>query len=133
MDTSQMAIETVLQGEFDQVVEKTREALANHGFGILTTIDTQATLKAKLGVDSPPRVILGACNPPLAHKALEADPSVSLLMPCNVVVMKTDNGIKVSAMNPALMGEMLDNEEIKTVAADAVSKLQAAITQLEQG
>ena len=133
MQNTKLAIETIVQGDFKEIIERTTAALAENGFGVLTTIDTQATLKKKLGVDTPPRVILGACNPPLAHQALEADPSVSLLMPCNVVVTQLDNGVKVSAMNPALMGEFLDNEQIKSVAQGAVAKLETAIKKVETG
>ena len=131
MELTKLGIETTVQGPFENIVERTRAALADNGFGILTEIDTQATLKKKLGVDSPKRIILGACNPPLAHRALELEPSVSLLMPCNVVVTEVDKGVKVSAMNPGLMGEMLQNEELTKVAEEAVGKLQAAIERIE--
>ena len=101
-----------------------REALSVQGFGVLTEIDVAATLKAKLDVDRPPMKILGACNPTLAHQALQIDPSVSLLLPCNVVVEASDGGTKVSAVDPH---ELMDDPRFANLADDAATRLKAAI------
>lgn len=101
-----------------------RDALAAQGFGVLTEIDVAATLKAKLDVDRPPLKILGACNPSLAHRALQIDPSVSLLLPCNVVVEATDRGTKVSAVDPH---ELMNDPRFGELAAEAATRLRAAI------
>lgn len=101
-----------------------REALGAQGFGVLTEIDVAATLKAKLDVDRPPMKILGACNPTLAHQALQIDPSASLLLPCNVVVEASDGGTKVSAVDPH---ELMDDPRFANLADEAATRLKAAI------
>ena len=101
-----------------------RDALAEQGFGVLTEIDVAATLRAKLGVERSPLKILGACNPALAHQALEIDPSVSLLLPCNVVVEATDRGTKVAAVDPH---ELMSDPRFERLADDAARRLRAAI------
>ncbi len=116
---------------FHQAVEAVREALKAQGFGVLTEIDVQATLKAKLGVDMPPYLILGACNPPLAHRALSANPEVGLLLPCNVVVRDTGRGIVVEAMDPEAAMSIVKDAEVAQVAREARSKLEAALAALE--
>ncbi|MGD9793278.1 MAG: DUF302 domain-containing protein [Acidimicrobiia bacterium] len=104
-----------------------RTALAEQGFGVLTEIDVAATLKAKLGVDRAPMKILGACNPNLAHRALELDPTVSLLLPCNVVLSATDAGTLVSAVDPRAL---MNTPEFDALAADAAARLSAALSTL---
>lgn len=101
-----------------------RAALAEQGFGVLTEIDVAATLKAKLGVERRPLKILGACNPTLAHRALELDPSVSLLLPCNVVVEERDGHTRVAAVDPH---ELMDDPRFAELADEAATKLNAAI------
>jgi uncharacterized protein (DUF302 family) len=103
-----------------------RAALAGEGFGVLTEIDVAATLKAKLGVDRPPLKILGACNPDFADRALQIDPSVSLLLPCNVVVEAsgTGDGTRVAAVDPR---ELLDDPRFGELAADAAERLERAV------
>lgn len=101
-----------------------RAALTAQGFGVLTEIDVAATLKAKLGVDRPPMKILGACNPALANRALEIDSSVSLLLPCNVVVEAAGAGTKVSAIDPH---ELMSDPRFAELAAEAAARLRAAI------
>lgn len=110
-------------------VEKTKEALQKQGFGVLSEIDIQQKLKEKLGVDFNRYVILGACNPPLAHKALLAEPEIGLLLPCNVIVYeKTDDTSVVSAIDPdSMLAVIGDNVAVAEVAKDAKFRLQKAL------
>ena len=112
----------------DEALERTRAALADQGFGILTEIDVAATLKAKLDVDVPPQIILGACNAPLARQGLQIEPDLGLLLPCNVVVRTDDDGqTLVSALNPELMVTVPGRPELEPIAADAKVRLQEAL------
>jgi uncharacterized protein (DUF302 family) len=112
----------------DEALEHTRAALADQGVGILTEIDVAATLKAKLDVDVPPQVILGACNAPLARQGLQIEPDLGLLLPCNVVVRTDDDGrTLVSALNPELMVTVPGRPELEPIAADARARLQEAL------
>ncbi len=114
-----------LPGAFDEVVNRVTDELKVEGFGVLSEIDVQATLKAKLGVDKPPYKILGACNPPLANKALEADPDIGLLLPCNVVVRQDAEGSNtVAFMDPQAVLKLVDREEIAELAVDVRARLQ---------
>lgn len=116
---------------FEDALAATRAALATQGFGVLTEIDMAATLKAKLGVDLPRQVILGACNPPLAHRALQAEPSIGLLLPCNVVVHELDAGhARVEALDPQVMLTVTSNPALAEVAADAGTRLRAVLAEL---
>ena len=112
-----LALSTSLQTTFDEAVERTREALAAHGFGVLTEIDMQATLQAKLGVDMENFTILGACNPPLAHRAVSIKRQIGLMLPCNVVV-RTDpddeSTVLVEAMNPKLLVDVTPSRRSPT-------------------
>ena len=111
-----------------EALERTRTALADQGFGILTEIDVAATLKAKLDVDVPPQIILGACNAPLARQGLQIEPDLGLLLPCNVVVRTDDDGqTLVSALNPELMVTVPGRPELEPIAADAKARLQEAL------
>ncbi len=125
------ALSTTVDQPFQQTLEAARAALTEQGFGVLTEIDLKATLKAKLDVDTAPQVILGACRPPLAHAALLAEPSIGLLLPCNVVVRAIDNSrTLVEAMDPAVMVTVTGNEKLTDVAADARGRLTAALNSL---
>lgn len=128
-----IALSTMLRTSFSDAVQRTREALAQQGFGVLTEIDVKATLKAKLGVDMEDYLILGACNPPLAHRAVSVDRQIGLLLPCNVVV-RADPGVEnttiVEAMNPRLLVEVTGEAELEPVADEVTARLQAAIDSL---
>ncbi len=133
MSTIDLGITTRLQSDFDTAVARTREALAEVGFGVLTEIDMAATLKAKLDVDVAPYLILGACNPPLAHAAVGANAQIGLLLPCNVVVRADEaeaGTVVVEAMNPDLMVQVTGDPAVEQVAAEATEKLRAAIAAL---
>lgn len=121
------AIETTVTLSPDDAEAAIRDALAEQGFGVLTKIDVAATLKAKLDVDRPPLKILGACNPNLADRALRIDPSVSLLLPCNVVVEETPEGTKVAAVDPL---ELMGDPRFAELADEAATRLQAAVDAL---
>jgi uncharacterized protein (DUF302 family) len=117
---------------YPQAVERTREALAQEGFGILSEIDVAATLKKKLDVDFRPYVILGACNPPLAHRALTAERDIGLLLPCNVVVYADDEEGRsvVAAMDPEAALELTGNDDVRPVAEEARERVQRALKAL---
>ena len=122
---------TTLARPYDETVAAVREALGDQGFGVLTEIDLKATLKAKIDADIAPYVILGACRPPLAHRAVQADPSVGALLPCNVVVRAQDDDTTVvEALDPDVMMSVTDSPELKEVAADAKQRLAAALESL---
>ena len=125
------ALTTTVRHPFADTLTATRASLADQGFGILTEIDIQATLKAKLDVDVPPQVILGACRPPLAHAALQAEPSVGLLLPCNVVVRALNDDVTiVEALDPKVMVSLTQNDALSSVADDAGQRLAAALETL---
>lgn len=122
---------TVLLDEpVDAVIPKVKEALKAQGFGVLTEIDVQATLREKIGAETDPYVILGACNPRLAHRALELEPDVGLLLPCNVVVRTHEGRTVVSALDPGVIAELADHPDLRPIAEEATSLLDAALESL---
>lgn len=124
-------INRVLPVAFDEAVARAREALKTEGFGVLTEIDVQATLKAKIGVDFPKYLILGACNPKLAHEALTLENKVGTMLPCNVVVRDTGNGdTEVAAIDPVASMKAIENPELVKAAEVVRSKLARVIEQL---
>lgn len=124
-------LKTTLNLNFDEALEKVTAALKEQGFGVLTEIDFQATLKAKLGVEMGRYKVLGACNPPLANQALQAEPEIGLLLPCNVLVYENAAGeVVVSALNPHEMMRLADNPALEPIAVDAEARLQTALNSL---
>jgi uncharacterized protein (DUF302 family) len=130
---SEYGISVTLASGFAESVERTRAALAEQGFGVLTEIDVAATMKAKLGAEMAPYLILGACNPPLAHQALGIDPSLGLLLPCNVVVRTVDDGehTLVEAMDPGVMVNVSGKPALQAVADEARERLSKALAELD--
>jgi uncharacterized protein (DUF302 family) len=125
--------QVTLNAPFADTVARVRAALAGQGFGVLTEIDVTATLKAKLGEQVEDYVVLGACNPPFAHRALGIDRSIGLLLPCNVVVRAAAEGTVVEALDPQIMVTLTGQPELKPVADEVARKLTAALAGLTTG
>lgn len=127
MHTSAYTLNTSTQQPFDETVARVRDELAAEGFGVLCEIDVQATLREKLGEEIGPYLILGACNPPLAHRALEAEPDIGVLLPCNVVVYERDGTTHVSAVDVERMLSIVDNDALTPIASDVRRRLAAVV------
>lgn len=129
---STYTLSTTVAAAFEPTLARVREQLAEVGFGVITEIDMAATMKAKLGVDIAPQVILGACRPGLAHEAMQADPSIAAMLPCNVVVRAAgDDATVVETFDPAFMAD-LAGDALRSVAADAGERLAALLAALGQ-
>ena len=134
--SQQIAFEVTVPAPYEQAIEKTTAALKSEGFGILTRIDVKQTLKEKLNAEFRPYAILGACNPPLAHRALSHNGQVGLMLPCNVTVeAREDGGSRVAIVNPEAMmsvGVLADNDVVCGVAAEARTRLERVASALSQ-
>ena len=121
----------IVESGFDAAVDKVTEEMAKEGFGVLTVIDVQATLKTKLGLDMPPYRILGACNPKLAHQAISAVPDIGLLLPCNVLVREDEEGrVHVEFMDPGAVLGLVDDARVEPLAGQVKTKLEAVLAAL---
>lgn len=118
---------------YEDALEKVTEALKTEGFGVLTSIDVKETMKKKLDIDFRRYAILGACNPPLAHRALSARPEIGLLLPCNVIVYEESEGTVISITDPLAMFQFVDAPELKSVASEARQRLQRVAEALRAG
>ena len=130
MEQRPYGLRIVVSDDMETAEARVREALAAEGFGILTEIDVAATLKAKIDVDRAPYKILGACNPPLANRALNAEEEIGLLLPCNVVVFESEDGTVVEAMDPGIMVRMTSAEGVAEIASEARDRLVRALEAL---
>lgn len=133
MGTVEYSLAIDVDRDFDDVLATTRQALADEGFGVLTEIDVKATMKAKLDVDREEYVILGACNPPLAHQALEAEPELGVLLPCNVVVYRANGRTRVSAVAAEQMLGMVGNQALEPVATEVAGRLRRVLDAIAAG
>lgn len=125
-----LGIKKTLSVKFEEAVQKVTDELTRHGFGIITSIDVQDVFKKKLNKDYRKFIILGACNPEFAHKAIEINDEVSLLMPCNIVIQEKDGLVEVLVFNPKLIDELIDNEEIKNLTSILFRKVEDLVTNL---
>ena len=129
-DEMELGLKKDVQTGFDETRKRVEEALKEEGFGILTEIDMQKTLKQKLGIDMHRVVILGACNPKLAHRAYESNQDVAMLLPCNVVLTDRGSSTEVAILNPRTMSQLLEGEDLKKVAEEAYRKLSSVLERI---
>ena len=130
MDPVENGVGRDLTESYDTVLPRVLEALKAEGFGVITEIDVKKTMKDKLGVDGRPHVILGACNPKLAHAALAVEADLGLLLPCNVVVYETDAGTRVAVVNAEAMLGMVGNERLSPIAAEVQTRLDRVLERI---
>jgi uncharacterized protein (DUF302 family) len=131
--TTELAFKVTIKSDFETALEIVTDALKQEGFGVLTSIDVRATMKERLDADFHPYIILGACNPPLAHRALTSDSNIGVMLPCNVTVEQTGDSVLVSLANPEVMltaGAFAENEELQSVARDARTRIQSVAARL---
>lgn len=121
---------TITGATLEDVDARTRSALSDHGFGVLTEIDVQSTLKKKTGAEIEGYRILGACNPNMAHEALQVEPQVGAMLPCNVILRETDDGVEVSAIDPVASMQAIDNDDLKHVAGQVRDMLSKVVNQI---
>jgi uncharacterized protein (DUF302 family) len=132
-ENSQYSLSRRVKGSFAEVVDATRAALAKEGFGVLTEIDVKATLAKKLDVTTRPYVILGACNPALAHRALQLDPAIGTLLPCNVVVAENESGgVEVATIDPKAMFSVVDRIDVAPIVEEVRARLERVLEGLTQ-
>ncbi|MDP3957570.1 MAG: DUF302 domain-containing protein [bacterium] len=127
METTNYGFTKIVALPFAEAVTRVKAALAKEGFGQLTEIDVQAKLKEKLGMDMEPYLILGMCNPKLAHQALQIETEIGLLLPCNVIVYEKEGNVHVAAQKPSLMSQVVGKEALKAVADEAEKGLLAVL------
>ena len=131
LQSSEIGFVKIVDMTFEEALSKVKSELKKEGFGILTEVNVQATLKTKLDVDSRPYQILGACNPPLAHKALQAEPQIGLMLPCKFIVyVNEDNKTVVSAVDPVKMMEGIENDQLSEVAKSVQEKFKKVLSSL---
>ncbi|MFH2132786.1 MAG: DUF302 domain-containing protein [bacterium] len=131
MPSNKYGLSVTVKGDYDDVIAKTTDALKSEGFGVLTEIDVKTTLKQKIDVDVPRQIILGACNPGFAHRAMMAEPDLGLLLPCNVTVRETgENEFTVSAINPMKLLSLVGREDMLPMAKEVKQKLENALSLL---
>ena len=123
----QYGITRTVSHSYEQAVTRVTEALQKEGFGVLTSIDVKDTLKKKLGVDFPRYIILGACNPPLAHRALQLEENIGLLLPCNVIVYEKEGSTVIGAFDPMMMATVIEQEEMRPIAEEVRKRLERVI------
>lgn len=116
--------------DFDEVDSRTRTALSNHGFGVLTEIDVKATMKKKIDVDMDSYRILGACNPNMAHQAIGMEPKIGAMLPCNVILRAVDGGVEVSAIDPLASMQAIENDDLKSVAGQVRDMLAEVVREI---
>ena len=121
---------TIKDADFDQVVVRTRTALADKGFGVLTEIDVKSTMKKKIDADMDSYLILGACNPNMAHQAIGIEPRVGAMLPCNVILRAVDGGVEVSAIDPVASMMAILNDRLKAVAGEVREMLRAVVANI---
>lgn len=130
MESVEYGVGRYLDEPYEIALPRVVEALKAEGFGIITEIDVKKTMKDKLGVDVPPHTILGACNPKLAHAALQVEPDLGVLLPCNVDVYATDSGTRVTAINAGLLLTMVGNDDLRPIAAQVQERLDRLVASL---
>ena len=125
-------IEKILDTDFESAVAKAKEALQSEGFGVLTEIDIHEKLKEKLGIEFRKYRILGACNPPLAHKALEKEDKIGTMLPCNVIVQELEKGkVEIAAVDPVASMQAVENKELAEIARDVRSRIEKVISMID--
>ncbi|MBF0435709.1 MAG: DUF302 domain-containing protein [Magnetococcales bacterium] len=131
MNKNNYLILKTVSGTFEDILGKTRQVLMQQGFGVLTEIDLSATFKNKMDITWPRTIVLGACNPPLAHRAMSADANVSVFLPCNVVVRENGSGrVEVAAINPEIIGHVMQSDALVEVVAEVTAKIRTAFENL---
>jgi uncharacterized protein (DUF302 family) len=133
MLTTSYTLSATTELPFAEAVERVRAELKAQGFGVLCEIDVQATMREKLGIEGEPYLILGACAPPLAHQALQAEGDLGVLLPCNVVVYRRDGATRISAIDPERMLSIVENDELGPVATEVKSRLGAVVERAAEG